>query len=122
MTTPNDTTNSFEHIKVKGNQLKDKIKEIIEEGSARRIIIQKDGKTLLEFPLAIGIGGAAAAILLHAPLAAVGAIAALATDVQVIIERDDKATEAVIVPDEDDSSPKSTAKEDSKKENSKKDS
>ncbi len=79
---------SFEKIKVKGAQLKEKVKEIIEEGSARRVIIQKDGRTLLEFPLAIGLGGAAAAILIHAPLTAVGAIAALATDVQIIIERE----------------------------------
>jgi len=79
---------SFEKIKVKGNQLKDKVKEIIEEGSARRVIIQKDGRTLLEFPLSVGLGGAAAAILIHAPLTAVGAIAALVTDVQIIIERE----------------------------------
>ena len=74
--------------KSKAISLKEKVKEIIEEGSARRVIIQKDGRTLLEFPLAIGLGGAAAAILIHAPLTAVGAIAALVTDVQIIIERE----------------------------------
>ena len=88
MSSSDDPNISFENIKVKGNQLKEKVREIIEEGSARRVIIQKDGRTLLEFPLAIGLGGAAAAILIHAPLAAVGAIAALVTDVQIIIERE----------------------------------
>ena len=88
MSKSNDSNITFESIKVKGNQLKEKVREIIEEGSARRVIIQKDGKTLLEFPLAIGLGGAAAAILIHAPLTAVGAIAALVTDVQIIIERE----------------------------------
>lgn len=91
---------SFENIKVKSGQLKDKVREIIEEGTARRVIIQKDGRTLLEFPLAIGLGGAAAAILLHAPLTAVGAIAALVTDVQIIIERETPQIE----PDDLDSS------------------
>ena len=78
---------TFQKIKVKGSQLKAKVKEIIEEGTARRVIIQKDGRILLELPLSVGIGGAAAAILIHAPLTAVGAIAALVTDVQIIVER-----------------------------------
>ena len=86
---------SLEKIKVKGNQLKEKILAIVAEGTARRVIIQKDGKTLLELPLTVGIGGAAAAILIHAPLTAIGAIAALATDVQIIIERD-VATEPIL--------------------------
>ena len=93
MSPSNDPNISFENIKVKGNQLKEKVREIIEEGSARRVIIQKDGRTLLEFPLAIGLGGAAAAILIHAPLAAVGAIAALVTDVHIIIERENTQIE-----------------------------
>ena len=88
MSNANDPQITFEKIKVKGNELKEKVREIIEEGSARRLIIQKDGRTLLEFPLAIGLGGAAAAILIHAPLTAVGAIAALVTDVQIVIERE----------------------------------
>ena len=100
MSATNTSESTFEHMKVKGNQLKEKVREIIEEGTARRVIIQKDGRTLLEFPLAIGLGGAAAAILLHAPLTAVGAIAALVTDVQIIIERD--ATEAETIDDTED--------------------
>ncbi len=94
MSATNTSDSTFEQIKVKGNQLKEKVREIIEEGTARRVIIQKDDRVLLEFPLAIGIGGAAAAILLHAPLTAVGAIAALVTDVQIIIERDAVAVES----------------------------
>ena len=101
MSDSNDSNISFESIKVKGNQLKEKVREIIEEGSARRVIIQKDGRTLLEFPLAIGLGGAAAAILIHAPLTAVGAIAALVTDVQIIIERDVSAVQTVEAEDID---------------------
>ena len=77
----------MEEIKVKGNQLVDKVKEVIEEGNARRVSIRKDDRTLLEFPLTVGLGGATAAIFFTPVLAAVGALAALVTDVEVIIER-----------------------------------
>ncbi|WP_397546226.1 DUF4342 domain-containing protein [Rhodothermus marinus] len=77
----------FETFKVKGGQLLDRIREIIEEGNARRVILKKDDRVLLEFPLSVGVGGAAAAVLFAPTLAAVGAIAALVSDVDVIIER-----------------------------------
>ncbi len=80
-------------FKVKGGQLVDKVREVIEEGNARRIIIKKEGRVLIEFPLSVGVGGAAAALLLAPMLAAVGAIAALVTDVHVIIEEIDQATD-----------------------------
>lgn len=78
----------LENIKIKSNELVDKIKELIDEGNARRAIIKKDGRVLLEVPLAVGVGGAAAAVLLAPMLAAIGALAALVTDVEVEIERD----------------------------------
>jgi len=79
---------TMEEIKVKGNQLVDKVREIIEEGNARRIIIRKDEKQVLELPLTVGVGGVTAAILFAPVLAAVGAFAALVSDVHVIIERE----------------------------------
>lgn len=79
----------FEEIKVKGNQLVAKVREIIEEGNARRIIIKKEDRILLEFPMSVGMGGAAAALLLAPTLAAVGALAALVTDVKIVIEHAD---------------------------------
>lgn len=81
-----NSNTSFRVLKVKSAQLRTKILELVEEGTTRRIIIEKNGRVLLEIPLAVGIGGAAAAILLHAPLTAVAAIAALATDVKLIVE------------------------------------
>ncbi len=78
-------------FKVKGGQLVDKVREVIEEGNARRIIIKKEDRVLIEFPLSVGVGGAAAALLLAPMLAAVGAIAALVTDVHVIIEETNQA-------------------------------
>ncbi len=86
---------NLEEIKVKGNQLVDKIKEVIEEGNARRVSIRKDDRTLLEFPLTVGVGGATAAIFFTPVLAAIGALAALVTDVEVVIERDEDDVEIV---------------------------
>lgn len=77
---------SRQRITVKSSRLVDKVREIIEEGNARRIIIRKDGRTVMEFPLSVGVGGATAAILLAPTLAAVGAFAALVSEVEVIIE------------------------------------
>jgi len=87
MTTKEKPSLSFQEIKVKGNQLVDKIRDIIEEGNARRVTIKKDGRTMLEFPLSVGVGGATAAIVFAPILAAVAAFAALVSDVDVIIER-----------------------------------
>lgn len=77
----------LEEIKVKGNQLVDKFREIIDEGNARRVSIRKDGRTLMEFPLSVGVGGATAAILLSPTIAAVAAIASLVSDVNIVVER-----------------------------------
>ena len=76
-----------DQIKVKSSQLVDKLREIIKEGKARRIIIRKDDRILLEFPLLLGGGGTVAALALAPTLTAIGAIAALATDITVVIER-----------------------------------
>ena len=78
---------ALHEIKIKGNQLVDRVREVIEEGNARRIIVKKDGRPVMEFPLSVGVGGAAAAILLSPTLAAIGAFASLASDVHVVVER-----------------------------------
>ena len=73
-----------EEFRVSGDRLIEKIKKIIKEGNARRVIIQNEkGKTLIEIPLTITVIGAALAPV----LAAVGAIAALVTKCTIIVER-----------------------------------
>jgi hypothetical protein len=76
-----------EEFKVHGEDLLDKVKALIAEGNVRRIIIKnRDGKTIVEIPLTLGVVGA----VLAAPLAAVGAIAALVNDCTIAVERDDE--------------------------------
>lgn len=73
-----------ESFKVKGEELLAKIKEIIEEGNARKIIIKNDkDETIMEFPLTIGAIG----VVLAPVFAAVGALAALVTDCTIIVEK-----------------------------------
>jgi hypothetical protein len=75
-----------EEFKVNGQELVNKVKELIAEGNVRRIIINdKEGKTLVELPLTIGVVGAVFAPI----LAAVGAMAALVTECSIIVVRND---------------------------------
>lgn len=76
-----------EEFKVNGEELLAKVKAIIKEGNVRRIIIKnKEGKSLIELPLAVGVVGAVLAPM----LAAVGTIAALVTECTIAVEREDK--------------------------------
>jgi hypothetical protein len=75
-----------EEFKITGDELLAKFKELVHEGNVRRLIIKSDsGITLLEVPLTIGVIGAA----LLPVLAAVGALAAVATDCTIVVERRD---------------------------------
>lgn len=76
--------NKKEEFKVSGEDIIGKIKEIIKEGNARRIIIKnEDGESVAEFPLTVGAVGALVAPI----LAAVGAIAALLTKCTIVVEK-----------------------------------
>ncbi|OGF22936.1 hypothetical protein A2Y83_02135 [Candidatus Falkowbacteria bacterium RBG_13_39_14] len=76
------TTN--EEFKVSGDDIVKKVKELIKEGNARRIIIKNEkGETMLEVPLTLGAVGAVIAPV----LAAVGALVALLTKCTIVVER-----------------------------------
>jgi hypothetical protein len=76
-----------ETIKVQGEKLLNKVKELVKEGNVRKISIhEKDGKELMSFPLSIGVVGAVFAPV----LAAVGALAALIGECSITVEREDE--------------------------------
>lgn len=78
-----------EKFTIKGNQLVDKVKQIIQEGNVRRVrIIHKD-RPLIDIPLTVGVPVAAAAALAAPVLAAIGAVAALVTECTIEVERQD---------------------------------
>jgi len=83
-----DKKNSnHESFKVSADELLSKVKEIIKEGNARKIIIKNEKEEIImEFPLTIGAIG----VVLAPIFAAVGTIAALATDCTIIVEKKEK--------------------------------
>jgi hypothetical protein len=73
-----------EEFHVNGDALVSKIRELLHEGNIRRITIKNDeGKTLIEIPLTVGVVGA----ILVPVWAALGALAALAARLTIVIEK-----------------------------------
>jgi uncharacterized membrane protein YvbJ len=73
-----------EEYTVSADNLVDRIKELLHEGNVTRIIIKDmKGKELLEVPATIGVIG----VVLAPWLAALGVIAALATNCKIVVER-----------------------------------
>ena len=82
-----------ERFTVAGNQLLERIKQLIHEGNIRRVRVIHEGRTVLEIPLTIGAPAAAATILVVPVLAALGAFAALVTQCTIEVEKIDPSTE-----------------------------
>lgn len=76
-----------EEISVQGHELVNRMKELIRQGNVRRIIVKHDGRTIVEFPLTVGVVGA----LLAPELAAIGAIGALLAECKLEVIRMDQA-------------------------------
>jgi len=83
---PDEKTRT-EVFSISGEELVSTIKKLVHQGNIRRISIEnKDGKTLLEIPLTLGVVGA----LLLPTLAALGALAAIITECKLVVERMDE--------------------------------
>jgi len=74
---------SWERIKVEGEDLLKRVKQVVHEGNVRRIVIKQGPRTVVEFPVTVGVVGAVAAPM----LAALGALAALLTECTIEVER-----------------------------------
>jgi hypothetical protein len=76
-----------EEFSVTGEEILAKIKELIHEGNIRRIIIKdKEGRTLIEVPLTLGVVG----VILVPVWAAIGAVAALVSEATIVVEKNEK--------------------------------
>jgi hypothetical protein len=81
MSEPNTHTEEFS---VNGDEILAKVKQLLHEGNVRRVIIKdKTGRILVEFPLTVGVVGAALAPV----LVAVGAVAALVSEATIVVEK-----------------------------------
>jgi len=80
---PDDNIEHTE-FRVQGDGLVAKLKELVRQGNIRRITIKNDeGKVLIEIPLTIGVVG----VILLPVWAAIGAIAAIAADLTIVVEK-----------------------------------
>ena len=80
----------WETIEAKGGEVLDKVKELVAEGNFRRVRVRQKSRVIAEFPLTFGVVGAVLAPM----LAAIGAIAALATECSIEVERTGKPSES----------------------------
>ena len=76
-----------ERYNVSGNQIVDKVKQLIHEGNIRRVRLLHDEKTIIEIPLTVGAPVAVVGILAAPLLAAIGAFAALVTECTIEVEK-----------------------------------
>lgn len=72
-----------EEIFVRGNELVEKVKELLRKGNVTRIRVKQDDKVLVEVPVTAGVVGA----VLAPQLAVIGAVAALVSKCTVEIEK-----------------------------------
>ena len=73
----------WETIKLEGSNVIDAVRDLLHEGNVRRVVVEQQGRTVAEFPLTAGVVGS----VLAPPLAAIGAIYALAKDCTIKVER-----------------------------------
>jgi hypothetical protein len=78
------TVFTSETIKVKGEELLEKVKELVHQGNIHRIIIKDEkGHTFIEIPVTVGVVGA----VLLPVWAAVATIAAVVSKFTIVVEK-----------------------------------
>jgi hypothetical protein len=83
-------SSTTEEFVVKGEELLETVKRLAHEASVRRIIVRKkDGNTLIQVPMAMGVAGLA---LLPA-WSSLALIAALVTECSIVVVKAEKAPE-----------------------------
>ncbi len=79
-----------EELEVAGSQLVERVKELIEEGNVRRLIIRNpEGKTLIEIPLTFGAVAGGALLIFYPVLAGLAAIGGLLARIKIEIVREE---------------------------------
>ena len=76
-----------EKFTITGDQVVEKVKQLIHEGNIRRVRLIHDGKTIIELPLSVGGPVAVIGIMWAPVLAAIGAAAALLTECTLEVEK-----------------------------------
>jgi len=86
--TEEDENTFTEKIEIAASDLVERTKELIEEGNVRRLIIRnEEDEVLMEVPLTAGVVVGGAVTIVAPVLAALGALAALLTHVNIEVVR-----------------------------------
>ncbi|MDX2270767.1 MAG: DUF4342 domain-containing protein [Cyanobacteriota bacterium] len=81
-------SHTVEELKISGDALVAKIKELIDQTNVRRILIKnQEGQVLLEIPLAVGVTAGVIGAALFPVFAGLGAIGALVANLTIVVER-----------------------------------
>jgi Domain of unknown function (DUF4342) len=78
-----NTKTFWESFKAEGENVVEKVKQIVHEGNVRRVVVKQNDRIVAEFPLTAGVVGA----VLAPVLAAIGALVALMKDCTIEVER-----------------------------------
>jgi hypothetical protein len=92
MTTDKDAGGRIreEQVRVTGDAVVATLKDLLHKGNIRRITLKNDeGKILFEIPLTVGVVGA----IIFPVWAAIGAVAALAANLIIVVEKIEPVTE-----------------------------
>lgn len=73
-----------EKIQVTADKMVETVKKLIHEGNVRKLIVRQGDRTIMEIPLTV----AAVGVLVAPLLAAIGALAAVASDYTLEVERE----------------------------------
>lgn len=84
-----DSQKTFtEELKGTASEIIKQVKKLVKEGNARRIVIKnKEGKTLFQSQLTVGVGGAAFFTAIAPVISAISMFVLFMNDVKVIVER-----------------------------------
>jgi hypothetical protein len=79
-----------EELEVAGSQLVERVRELIEEGNVRRLIIRnQEGRTLLEIPLTIGAVASGALLIFYPLLAGLAVVGGLVARLKIEVVREE---------------------------------
>ncbi len=78
-----------EEIKVQAQDLVDAVSRLIREGTIRRVTVIRNDRTLVDIPLAVGVGASVVLAIYLPVLSAIAAVGALLGGCTVRIEREE---------------------------------
>lgn len=73
----------WESFTAESDEIVGRIKRMVHEGNVRRVVVERDGRTVAEFPLTAGVVG----VLLAPAFAAIGVLVAMMGECTIQVER-----------------------------------